>query len=120
MITSEHRFVPGKMYGGWGSHLGHLVRDEAGVLWFADDACSQQGADLCDVLKNFRLGLVSNLDKGGDYFFTHAEGVGAQQVAPLLLSRLGARPVSTLTTAMVGTAPKLVVLVVTTMHPTST
>jgi hypothetical protein len=26
VITEEHRSVPGAMFGGWGPHLGHMVR----------------------------------------------------------------------------------------------
>ena len=36
-ITNTHRYDPGKMFGGWGSHLGHLLRAPDGSLWFADD-----------------------------------------------------------------------------------
>lgn len=59
VITTSHRAVPGKMFGGWGPHLGHLVRRPNGELWFVDDACD--AATPCDVNVNgrfdaFRLG----------------------------------------------------------------
>ena len=53
VITTSHRAVPGKMFGGWGPHLGHLVRRPGGELWFVDDACD--AATPCDVDKNGRL-----------------------------------------------------------------
>lgn len=40
LITSAHRYdppPPPTMFGGWGPHLGHLLRAPDGVLWFADD-----------------------------------------------------------------------------------
>jgi hypothetical protein len=56
LITTAHRFVPGAMFGGWGPHLGHLLRRAAPPeLWFADDACDT--VDTCDV----------NVDKRIDY-----------------------------------------------------
>ena len=36
-ITTTHRYDPGKMFGGWGPHLGHLLRAPDNILWFADD-----------------------------------------------------------------------------------
>jgi Putative peptidoglycan binding domain len=36
-ITTTHRYDAGKMFGGWGPHLGHLLRDSTGALWLADD-----------------------------------------------------------------------------------
>lgn len=61
VITTAHRAVPGKMFGGWGPHLGHLVRRPNGELWFVDDACD--AATPCDVDVNgridaFRLGAA--------------------------------------------------------------
>lgn len=44
-ITTEHRFIAGKMFGGWGPHLGHLARTSAGEPWFVDDTCSQSPND---------------------------------------------------------------------------
>ncbi|AKU98306.1 hypothetical protein AKJ09_04970 [Labilithrix luteola] len=63
IITTTHRAIPGKMFGGWGPHLGHLVRRPGGELWFVDDACEGSGADTCDVNVNrrvdaFRLGAA--------------------------------------------------------------
>lgn len=53
VLTTSHRAVPGKMFGGWGPHLGHLVRRPGGELWFVDDACD--ASTPCDVDKNGRL-----------------------------------------------------------------
>jgi hypothetical protein len=57
VITQAHRAVPGKMFGGWGPHLGHLVRRPGGELWFVDDACDAAPAQgtPCDVDRNGRL-----------------------------------------------------------------
>lgn len=66
-LTSEHRYVPGKMFGGWGPHLGHLVRRPAsGALYFVDDACAQAPAmsEVCDVLRNHRIDYI-RLDAQG-------------------------------------------------------
>lgn len=68
VITTRHRAIPGKMFGGWGPHLGHLVRrvTASGTeLWFVDDACDPSGTITtpCDVDVNgrvdaFRLGVA--------------------------------------------------------------
>jgi hypothetical protein len=58
VIHQAHRAIPGAMFGGWGPHLGHLVRRGPaadapdGEQWFVDDACAP-GA--CDVNRNTRL-----------------------------------------------------------------
>ncbi len=39
IITEEHRAIPGVMFGGWGPHLGHLVRTAKALYW-VDDACA--------------------------------------------------------------------------------
>ena len=77
VITTAHRFIDGQMFGGWGPHLGHLLRratpDE---LWFADDACSQAGGtDGCDVLVDRRI----------DYFRMASDGSTASKIAELAL-----------------------------------
>jgi len=36
IITDQHRYAPGAMFGGWGQHLGHLL-NTGQELWFADD-----------------------------------------------------------------------------------
>ncbi|MBK8254317.1 MAG: hypothetical protein IPK82_16820 [Polyangiaceae bacterium] len=70
VITNRHRFIPGQMFGGWGPHLGHLIRslaqDESTALYWVDDACSQAGgpAPVCDVLHNSTLGTY-RLDAAG-------------------------------------------------------
>lgn len=60
VVTHRHRFVPGSMFGGWGPHLGHLVR-AGGALFFVDDVCSQAGSasdlPLCDVDDNHTIGV---------------------------------------------------------------
>src|SRR5262245_34337246 len=38
LINASHRYQPGAMYGGWGAHLGHLLRSSANELWFVDDS----------------------------------------------------------------------------------
>ncbi len=55
-VTDEHRFVPGAMFGGWGPHLGHLMRVDD-VLYWVDDVCDQDVAGDCDVLRNRRVGV---------------------------------------------------------------
>jgi hypothetical protein len=62
VITQRHRFVPGKMFGGWGPHLGHLVRAKAGdatALFWVDDVCSQAGQPgvVCDVNVDTAVGV---------------------------------------------------------------
>ncbi len=60
LVTESHRFIDGQMFGGWGPHLGHLVRaGAAGDLYFVDDVCAQPGqAGLapCDVNVDHTLG----------------------------------------------------------------
>jgi hypothetical protein len=56
------------MFGGWGPHLGHLVRAGSGAsseLWFVDDVCSQaSGADLCDVNQDKAIGYFKSTPGG--------------------------------------------------------
>lgn len=61
ILTEAHRAIPGKMFGGWGPHLGHLVRT-AGSLYWVDDACA---AGSCDV----------NVDARIDYWKVDADAV---------------------------------------------
>ena len=56
LITDQHRFVPGAMFGGWGPHLGHLVR-AGGALHWVDDLCDPAAAGDCDVNVNRRVGV---------------------------------------------------------------
>jgi len=37
IIITEHRYDPVAMFGGWGQHLGHLVKTSDDELWFIDD-----------------------------------------------------------------------------------
>ena len=67
-ISERHRFVDGAMFGGWGPHLGHLLRAPSSQgagesLWFADDHCAQTAADgpLCDVLHDHSLGYYERV-----------------------------------------------------------
>lgn len=65
VITERHRFDPGKMFGGWGPHLGHLVRS-GDALWFVDDHCAQAPGPgtVCDVLDNHTLGYFEHTPAG--------------------------------------------------------
>jgi len=38
LINSAHRYEAGEMYGGWGPHLGHLLRSSENEMWFVDDS----------------------------------------------------------------------------------
>jgi hypothetical protein len=65
-ISERHRAIPGQMFGGWGPHLGHLVRAAASdgsgeTLWFVDDYCAP-GA--CDVLHDHTLGYFERTGEG--------------------------------------------------------
>jgi hypothetical protein len=51
VLTREHRAVPGAMFGGWGPHLGHMVRVQADLYW-VDDACAP---GTCDVNVDARV-----------------------------------------------------------------
>ncbi len=55
-VTEQHRVVPGAMFGGWGPHLGHLVR-VADQLYWVDDLCDPIVAGDCDVNVNRRVGV---------------------------------------------------------------
>jgi hypothetical protein len=61
VLHAQHRAIPGGMFGGWGPHLGHLVRLGSGALWFVDDACAP---GQCAVLVNQRVDYL-RLDAGG-------------------------------------------------------
>ncbi len=37
LITTAHRYQAGYMFGGWGPHLGHLLRASDKSLWYADN-----------------------------------------------------------------------------------
>ncbi len=71
VITDHHRFIDGQMFGGWGPHLGHLVRANASTgggtsLWFVDDWCAQPGdpGTVCDVFDDHTLGYFELTDMG--------------------------------------------------------
>jgi hypothetical protein len=83
VITTEHRFIAGSsgMFGGWGPHLGHLLRratpDE---LWFADDACAQAGTvDVCDVSVDRRVDYWRLGDAGWTKIDAQSLPSGVQQ-----------------------------------------
>lgn len=44
LISSAHRFAP-SMFGGWGEHLGHLLRAADATLWFVDDTGNDVNSD---------------------------------------------------------------------------
>ena len=62
VITDHHRYIPGAsgMFGGFGPHLGHLVRAKTSsgtgeALWLVDDYCAQSEPGLCDVYDDHTL-----------------------------------------------------------------
>ncbi|MBA3462978.1 MAG: hypothetical protein H0T46_23685 [Deltaproteobacteria bacterium] len=55
-ITGEHRAIPGVMFGGWGPHLGHLLRVGDATYW-VDDLCAPATGGDCDVNVNRRVGV---------------------------------------------------------------
>lgn len=55
-ITGEHRAIPSVMFGGWGPHLGHLLRVGDATLW-VDDLCTPTTAGDCNVDINRRVGV---------------------------------------------------------------
>ncbi len=65
VITEHHRFIPGAMFGGWGPHLGHLVR-AGGSLYFVDDVCTQMPGSAiyppCDVNDDHTLAVFEWID----------------------------------------------------------
>ena len=84
VVTREHRFVPGAMFGGWGPHLGHLLRtDRAGSgetdLYWVDDLCSQDVAGDCDVHVNRRVGVFRRESDGWRSVATVLLPAGVQQ-----------------------------------------
>lgn len=84
LVTREHRFVPGAMFGGWGPHLGHLVRaDRAGGggtdLYWVDDLCSQEVPGDCDVNVDRRVGVLQREAGGWRQIATVALPAGVQQ-----------------------------------------
>ena len=58
-LHTDHRYVNGAMVGGWGPHLGHLLRRKlisgGTELWFVDDSCAQNGGSPCTVTVNQRV-----------------------------------------------------------------
>lgn len=79
VITTTHRAIPGVMFGGWGPHLGHLVRRPNGELWFVDDACDAKGASVCDVNVNRRLDAFRLTATGWEKRASVALPAGVQQ-----------------------------------------
>lgn len=83
-ITAQHRYVPGFMFGGWGPHLGHLVRGPAisgsGTdLYWVDDLCDQTVAGDCDVNVNRRIGIFRLAATAWEQVETIALPAGVQQ-----------------------------------------
>jgi len=71
VITNRHRFIDGVMFGGWGPHLGHLVRSAASqgggdTLWLVDDYCAQPGDSGagCDVQHDHTIGYFELTPSG--------------------------------------------------------
>lgn len=95
-ITDHHRYVPGQMFGGWGPHLGHLVRAQASSgagesLWFVDDYCSQSaGADACDVAHDHTIGYFEHTSTGWQLRDTVALPGQVQQNAATIAAPSGA------------------------------
>ncbi len=69
LITDQHRFVPGAMFGGWGPHLGHLVRARGELHW-VDDLCDPRAAGDCDVNVNRRVGVHRRAPTGWEVIAT--------------------------------------------------
>ena len=68
LIHEQHRFIPGSsgMFGGWGPHLGHLLRAPASsgsgsTLWLVDDVCAP---GTCDVNQDFSIGYFERTASG--------------------------------------------------------
>ncbi|NUO54141.1 MAG: hypothetical protein HOV80_35285 [Polyangiaceae bacterium] len=81
IITSDHRFIDGQMFGGWGPHLGHSIDAGANGLWFVDDVCAQpgiSGLSPCDVNDDHTLGWYRR-DGGAWSLVTTASIPGAVQ-----------------------------------------
>lgn len=79
IITTTHRAIPGVMFGGWGPHLGHLVRRANGELWFVDDACDPTGPDACNVNVNRRVDALRLTATGWEKRASVALPAGVQQ-----------------------------------------
>ena len=45
LLTTTHRFEQNVAFGGWGPHLGHLLRASNNTLWFADDTGNSASTD---------------------------------------------------------------------------
>jgi hypothetical protein len=90
VVTEEHRYVPGYMFGGWGPHLGHLVRAENAQggtdLFWSDDLCSQSTPGDCDVYVNRRVGVFRRDPKGWTQVDTVNLPSGIQQNTATLAS----------------------------------
>jgi hypothetical protein len=70
-IHDHHRYIATKMFGGWGPHLGHLLRapessGNGSTLWLADDHCAQPGSTgtPCDVNHDHTLGYFERTPSG--------------------------------------------------------
>lgn len=86
VLHREHRAIPGKMFGGWGPHLGHLLRrrvSDKDTLFFVDDACAP-GA--CNVDINQRVDYLRLESTGWKRIDTQALPSGVQQNTASILS----------------------------------
>jgi hypothetical protein len=75
VITTEHRSVPGAMFGGWGPHLGHFARTQDALYW-VDDACAP---GTCDVNVDARIDYWKIADGTIERVFSAALPGGVQQ-----------------------------------------
>ena len=74
LISDQHRFIDGAMFGGWGPHLGHLIELPSGVF-LVDDVCSQpRGSSLlpCDASDDHTVGYYRRGPSGWALVTTQA------------------------------------------------
>jgi hypothetical protein len=96
IITDRHRYDPPEMFGGWGPHLGHLVRAPASdgsgdTLWFVDDYCAQAGSPgaQCDVLDDHTIGYFERTAAGWVERHTRALPGNVQQNTGTIVEQNG-------------------------------
>jgi hypothetical protein len=78
LITEQHRYVPGLMFGGWGPHLGHMAAVGTDLYW-VDDLCQQNVPRDCDVNVDRRLGYFLRTSAGWTRVATLGLPSGVQQ-----------------------------------------